>query len=91
VLDFLLGIRFLAIVHCWVALALLSDRGRSRYAQYVDAPADAFGKRIQAGLSTESGGEKIWFVGIPARGDMAALETLCAERGVDFAHVSWRQ
>ena len=72
-------------------LVLLSDRGRARYSAFVDAPADAFGKRIQAGLARDAGGERIWFVGIPARGDMAALEALCAERGVEFAKVSWRQ
>lgn len=68
-------------------LVLLSDRGRARFGAFVDAPADAFGKRIQAGGDAD----RVWFVGIPARGDMAALETLCAERGIELADVSWRQ
>ena len=69
------------------ALVPLSARGRARYAPYVDAPADTFGKRIQAGID----GQRIWFVGIPARGDMAALEAKCAERGIELKSVSWRQ
>ena len=77
------------------SLVLLSERGRTRFSQFVDAPADAFGKRIQAGIGQAAGagsdGSKVWFIGIPARGDMAALETLCAERGVELAKVSWRQ
>ena len=77
------------------SLVLLSDRGRSRFAEFVDAPADTFGKRIQAGIGdgavTGITKGRIWFIGIPARGDMAALETLCAERGVELSQVSWRQ
>jgi anaerobic ribonucleoside-triphosphate reductase activating protein len=68
-------------------LVPLSARGHARYAPYVEAPADAFSKRIQAGVD----GDKIWFVGIPARGDMTALEERCRERGVELARVSWRQ
>ena len=80
------------LTHLWRGsgnqkLVALSERGRARFEPYVDAAADAFGKRIQAGVD----GQKVWFIGIPARGDMAALETLCAERGVDFAKASWRQ
>jgi anaerobic ribonucleoside-triphosphate reductase activating protein len=60
----------------------LSKRGEQRYAS---SPNPA-GKRIQA----LADGQRIWYVGIPARGDMARLEALCHERGVDFAQVSWR-
>lgn len=69
------------------ALVPLSDRGRARYASYLDAPADAFGKRIQVGID----GQRLWLVGIPARGDMASLEARCAERGIELKSVSWRQ
>ncbi len=88
------------LTHLWRGsanqpLVLLSERGRARFAEFVDAPADAFGKRIQAGIDPgvagAPGNGRVWFVGIPARGDMAALEALCAERGVEFAKVSWRQ
>jgi len=30
-------------------------------------------------------------IGIPARGDMARVETLCAERGLALGNVSWRR
>lgn len=63
-------------------LTVLSRRGQRRYAA---APNPA-GKRIQA----LADGQRVWYVGIPARGDMARLEALCHERGVDFAQVSWR-
>jgi len=82
----------LPLTHLWrgssnQSLVPLSDRGRARHAAFVDAAADSFGKRIQAGLD----GQRIWFVGIPARGDMAALEANCAARGVELSKVSWRQ
>jgi len=79
------------------SLVLLSERGRTRFGAYVDAPADTFGKRIQAGISSvpakhgEGSVERVWFVGIPARGDLEELEERCAERGVRLAQVSWRQ
>lgn len=82
----------LPLTHLWrgssnQSLVPLSDRGRARYAPYLDAAADRFGKRIQAGVDRE----RIWFVGIPARGDMAALEATCAARGIELREVSWRQ
>ena len=82
----------LPLAHVWrgsanQALVLLSERGRTRYGVYVDAPAGTFGKRIQATVN----GKRVFYIGIPARGDMAALETACAERGVRFGDVSWRQ
>lgn len=68
-------------------LQLLSPRGLARYAAFGDTPAEAFGKRIQIQVD----GERLWSIGIPARGDMAALEALAAERGLGFTQVSWRQ
>ena len=68
-------------------LVPLSDRGRTRYAAHVDAPADGEGKRMQA---TVEGG-RVWMIGIPARGDMAAVEALCASRGLALTEVSWRR
>ncbi len=65
----------------------LTPRGKKRYADYLDAPADTFGKRMQISVD----GERVWYVGIPARGDMATLEALCEQRGLNFAQVSWRQ
>lgn len=65
-------------------LVPLSPRGEKRYASSSAAPAD--GKRIQALVD----GQRVWYVGIPARGDMDRLETLCRSRGMDFAQVSWK-
>ncbi|MDP3650351.1 MAG: 4Fe-4S single cluster domain-containing protein [Rhodoferax sp.] len=80
------------LTHLWRGsanqpLVLLSERGRRRIGDYVDAGADSAGKRMQAMVD----GERVWYVGIPARGDMAALEAACTERGVAFGQVSWRQ
>ncbi|MFZ6777601.1 4Fe-4S single cluster domain-containing protein [Undibacterium sp. Ji83W] len=67
-------------------LVLLSDRARTRMQSYVDAPIDEQDKRIQTMID----GQRVWYVGIPARGDMQALEQLCASRGLTFDSVSWR-
>jgi anaerobic ribonucleoside-triphosphate reductase activating protein len=67
-------------------LVPLSARGRARYAQWLEAPADA-GKRMQA---TVEGG-RVWMIRIPGRGDMAAVEALCASRGLTLTEVSWRR
>lgn len=66
-------------------LLLLSERARQRYAAFVDAPADSSSKRMQVGIS----GQRVWWIGLPARGDMQALEAVCAERGLVFAQPSW--
>jgi len=68
-------------------LVPLSARGRERYREHVDAPADRLGKRMQMAVD----GNRVWYIGIPSRGDMPALEKACAERGVTFGDVSWRQ
>lgn len=82
----------LPLTHRWRGsanqpLILLSDRGEARYAGFIEAPADDDGKRIQTFID----GQRIWYVGIPGRGDMAALEAGCRERGLDFTEASWRQ
>lgn len=66
-------------------LLALSERGRARYADFVEAEDE---RRLQAAVD---GDGRVWCVGIPGRGDMAALEGLCRERGVAFSEVSWRQ
>ncbi len=81
----------LPLTHRWrgsanQSLVTLSGRGRARYAGFVDAPADASTKCLQ----TMVDGDRVWYVGIPGRGDMPALEAACAERGVRFDDVSWR-
>lgn len=67
-------------------LVPLSARGRERYADRVDAPASG-DRRMQA---TVEGG-RVWMIGIPGRGDMAAVEALCASRGLALTEVSWRR
>lgn len=68
-------------------LVPLSERGHLRYDAYVDAPADAGGKRMQVAVE----GGRVWMIGIPDRGDMDAMETLCASRGLALTQVSWRR
>jgi anaerobic ribonucleoside-triphosphate reductase activating protein len=68
-------------------LVPLSDRGRSRYARFVDAPAHQGGKHVQ--MAVEGG--RVWMIGIPDRGDMARVEELCASRGLALTNVSWRR
>lgn len=67
-------------------LVPLSERGRLRYAEHIDAPVGVH-KRMQAAVE----GGRVWMIGIPARGDMAAVEALCASRGVALTEVSWRR
>lgn len=69
------------------SLVPLSARGRARYAPFVDAAADAAGKKMQ--VSVEGG--RVWMIGIPARGDMARVEALCQARGLTLEKVSWRR
>lgn len=64
----------------------LSARGTARYSACVDAPQAEETKRMQVAI--EDG--KLWFIGIPHRGDMAALETLCRQRGLLLEDLSWR-
>ena len=68
-------------------LVPLSERGRCRYASHLTEAADAGGKRMQA--TVEAG--RVWMIGIPGRGDMAAVEALCASRGLTLTQVSWRR
>jgi anaerobic ribonucleoside-triphosphate reductase activating protein len=82
----------LPLTHVWrgsanQTLEALSARGRERYTAYTEARAGEAAKRIQMSID----GKRIWYIGIPARGDMAALEAECRERGVEFEQVSWRQ
>jgi anaerobic ribonucleoside-triphosphate reductase activating protein len=66
-------------------LVPLSPLGESRYARYVDAPIEER-KRFQV----VADGKRMWFVGIPHRGDLGRIEAACAERGVTLAATSWR-
>lgn len=67
-------------------LAALSPRGRRLYPDVGLSADPSRRKRMQMLVD----GDHLWFVGIPARGDMDRLEALCRARGVDFKQVSWR-
>ncbi|MBL8471514.1 MAG: 4Fe-4S cluster-binding domain-containing protein [Rhodocyclaceae bacterium] len=66
-------------------LVPLSERGRRVYAPYLDAAADTLSKRMQLAVD----GRRLWFAGIPARGDMERLEALCKARGLQLDDKSW--
>jgi len=68
-------------------LVPLTARGRARYASHVDAAAAPGEKRMQVAVE----GGRVWMIGIPGRGDMAAVEALCASRGLALSDVSWRR
>jgi anaerobic ribonucleoside-triphosphate reductase activating protein len=68
-------------------LVPLSERGRARYAVHVDAAVAPGEKRMQVAVE----GRRVWMIGIPGRGDMAAVESLCASRGLSLTDVSWRR
>lgn len=55
-------------------------------ARYGEAGTRAHDSRLQIRVDAE----RIWYIGIPRRGDMALLERRCAERGLEFKSVSWR-
>jgi anaerobic ribonucleoside-triphosphate reductase activating protein len=80
------------LTHLWrgssnQTLVALSQRGRTRYQPFIDAPADAGGKRMQVAVE----GGRVWMIGIPARGDMQRVEAICADRGLALDKVSWRR
>lgn len=66
-------------------LVPLTPLGQARYGAFVDA-ADGLPKRFQI----VADGQRLWFVGIPHRGDLGRIEQACAERGVSLAATSWR-
>lgn len=66
-------------------LVPLSPRGEARFGPHLETSA-ATGKRMQVAAD----GQRIWFIGIPDRGDMAELEALCRQRGLTLDTVSWR-
>jgi len=80
----------LPLAHVWRGsanqpLVPLTPRGAARYGPWRETPAIE-GK----GMQVASEGGRLWFIGIPHRGDMAALEALCRQRGLTLGEVSWR-
>lgn len=78
-------------------LIALSPRARQRYAAWMGEPdagpadtganhASSADKRLQFVVD----GTRIWFVGIPARGDLEKMAQSCRSRGIELQEASWR-
>jgi anaerobic ribonucleoside-triphosphate reductase activating protein len=65
-------------------LVPLTPLGHRRYDAEVDSPAGP--TRMQVGTD----GERIYHIGVPAPGDLAALEAAMARRGLAYREASWR-
>jgi len=63
----------------------LSELGERRYNAAVLAGVPA-SKAFQVTVD----GYRIWYIGIPDRGDMERMAALCRERGLTLGSVSWR-
>jgi anaerobic ribonucleoside-triphosphate reductase activating protein len=63
----------------------LSTMGHNRYGGLVDKEIPG-----KPDLQLQIHAGKIWFIGIPDRGDMERLEAACRPRGVVPGNVSWR-
>lgn len=68
------------------SLQLLTNRAQIKYATFVEQTPAQPNKHIQVMLD----GQKVWYIGIPQRGDMQALEARCQEQGIEFTQASWR-
>jgi len=66
-------------------LVPLTPLGEARYGAFVDTQEMA-----PKPFQVVADGERLWFVGIPRRGDLARIEQACAERGVALTATSWR-
>jgi anaerobic ribonucleoside-triphosphate reductase activating protein len=66
-------------------LVMLSPLGRARYASAAEDPA-AVSSALQ--ISVDAG--RIWFIGIPRRGDMDRLDDAVRARGIIAEGPSWR-
>jgi anaerobic ribonucleoside-triphosphate reductase activating protein len=62
----------------------LTPLGHERYDAEVDSPAGP--TRMQIGTD----GDRIYHIGVPAPGDLAALEAALARRGLAYREASWR-
>ncbi|SNY64884.1 4Fe-4S cluster-binding domain-containing protein [Paractinoplanes atraurantiacus] len=65
-------------------LVPLTPLGHERYDAEVDRPAGP--TRLQLG----SDGERVYHIGVPAPGDLNALEAALARRGLAYEEASWR-
>ena len=68
-------------------LVPLSRLGEERFDSSVTRRTEPGDKRIQMAVQ----GQRVWYIGIPDRGDMERLEQACALQGIEFDQASWRQ
>ena len=69
----------------------LSELGVARYGRYArQAEPDAEEEGVERRLQVASGGDRLWLVGIPRRGDLDRLDADLAARGIDSTGASWR-
>ena len=66
-------------------LVALSPLGAARYGA-TGAHAQQRARHLQVRVD----GKRIWYIGIPRRGDMDRLAAGCRERGLEFTSMSWR-
>ncbi|MCW2918320.1 MAG: putative radical activating enzyme [Actinomycetia bacterium] len=72
-------------------LVPLTDLGRERYETAFDgaAPPEQ-GKHIQVSVNDGPEGRRVYYIGIPRRGDMDQLSSALERAGVHAGEVSWR-
>lgn len=67
----------------------LTDLGRERYgspgADHATGPA-----RMQVSVDEGPEGRRVYYIGIPRRGDLAHLESMLERAGISAGEVSWR-
>ncbi len=68
-------------------LVPLTPLGEQRFGALIASQTDPEAKRIQIAVQ----GQRVWYIGIPSRGDMDRLERVCALQGIQFDQASWRQ
>jgi anaerobic ribonucleoside-triphosphate reductase activating protein len=67
-------------------LVPLSDLGRVRYESLVEGTAP----RVQVSVDDGPEGRRVYYIGIPRRGDMDQLNTALEGAGIHAGEVSWR-
>ncbi|MBB2946867.1 anaerobic ribonucleoside-triphosphate reductase activating protein [Actinoplanes lutulentus] len=61
-----------------------SERGEQRYRRW------ALAERDRPELQLQVGDERVWMIGIPGRGDLARLQRVLRDQGIELEGVSWR-
>jgi anaerobic ribonucleoside-triphosphate reductase activating protein len=64
----------------------LTELGRERYA----APVGEGTPRVQVSVDAGPEGRRVYYIGIPRRGDLVRLESMLEQAGISAGEVSWR-